>query len=101
MTIEISKEARKNAIESIERYFKENLADQMEEKLGNIAAGAILDFFLEEIGPVIYNKAVANVQECLQVRVMELDIDIHEDEFQYWRKNDRKPTAKKNSRSQP
>ncbi len=98
MTIEISKEARKNATESIERYFRENLADQMEDKLGNIAAGAILDFFLEEIGPVIYNKAVAHAQECLQVRVMELDIDIHEDEFQYWRKNERKPAAKKNSR---
>ncbi|MDB5847009.1 MAG: hypothetical protein JWP29_761, partial [Rhodoferax sp.] len=34
MTIEISKEARKEAIESIERYFREN----MEEKIGNIAA---------------------------------------------------------------
>ena len=84
MTIEISKEARQEAIASIERYFTEN----MEDKIGNIAAGALLGFILEEIGPVIYNKAVTDVQERLQARIMEVDIEIHEDEFQYWRKFD-------------
>ena len=84
MTIEISKEARKEAIASIERYFAEN----MEDKIGNIAAGALLGFILEEIGPAIYNKAVTDVQERLQSRIMEVDIEIHEDEFQYWRKFD-------------
>ena len=38
MTIEISKETGKEAIASIERYFQEN----MEERIGNIAAGALL-----------------------------------------------------------
>jgi len=85
MTIEISKEARKEAVASIERYFREN----MEERIGNIAAGALLGFFLEEIGPLVYNQAVADVQERLQARIIELDIEIHEDEFQYWRKFDR------------
>ena len=85
MSIEISKEARKEAIASIERYFQEN----RDEKIGNIAAGALLGFFLEELGPVVYNKAVADVQERLLTRVTEIDIEVHEDEFQYWRKFDR------------
>ena len=85
MTIELSKEARKEAIASIERYFREN----MEEKIGNVAAGGLLNFVLEEIGPSIYNKAVADVQERLQQRIAELDIEIHEDELQYLRKFDR------------
>ena len=85
MTIEISKEARKEAIASIERYFQENL----DEKIGNIAAGALLGYFLEELGPLVYNQAVADVQERLQARVAELDIEVHEDEFQYWRKFDK------------
>ena len=85
MTIEISKEARKEAIASIERYFQEN----MEERIGNIAAGALLGFILEEIGPLVYNKAVAEVQERLQSRISEIDIEVHEDEFQYWRKFDK------------
>jgi uncharacterized protein (DUF2164 family) len=80
MTIEIAKEARSQAIASIERYFREN----MDEPIGNITAGALLGFFLEEIGPVVYNKAVADVQERLQLRVMEVDLEVHEDEFQYW-----------------
>ena len=84
MTIEISKEAKKLAIASIERYFQEN----MDEKIGNIAAGALLGFFLEEIGPTIYNQAVVQVQERLQTRVMEVDLEVHEDEFGYWRKKD-------------
>jgi len=85
MSIELSKEARQEAIASIERYFREN----MDEPIGNIAAGALLGFLLEEVGPVIYNKAVADVQERLQARVSELDIEVHEDEFQYWRKYDK------------
>ncbi len=84
MTIEISKQARQQAVASIERYFQEN----MEEKIGNIAAGALLGFFLEELGPLVYNRAVADVQERLQARIMELDIEVHEDEFQYWRKHE-------------
>ena len=90
MTIELSKEARKEAISSIERYFAEN----MEEKIGNVAAGGLLGYFLEEIGPLVYNKAIADVQEKLQMRISELDIEIHEDEFQYWRKFDRQPKRK-------
>ncbi len=84
MNIEIPDDARKRAITSIERYFDEN----MEERIGNVAAGALLGFFLEEIGPLVYNRAVADVQERLQMRVMEVDIELHVDEFDYWRKYD-------------
>lgn len=91
MTIELTKEARAEAIKSIERYFQEN----MEERIGNIAAGALLSFFVEEVGPVIYNQAVLSVQERLQARVAEVDIEIHEDEFQYWRKFDNQRKGKK------
>jgi uncharacterized protein (DUF2164 family) len=90
MTIEIPREARKEAITSIERYFREN----MEEPIGNIAAGALLGYFLEEIGPLVYNQAVADVQERLQMRVSELDIEHHEDAFQYWRNFDRPGKAR-------
>ena len=85
MAIEIDKETRKQVLLSIERYFREH----MEEPIGNVTAGALLGFFLEEVGPLVYNKAVADVQERLQQRVMEVDIEVHEDEFQYWPKYDK------------
>ncbi len=90
MAIELSKEAKKEAVASIERYFQQN----MEERIGNLAAGALLGFFVEEIGPLIYNQAVADVQERLQARISEIDIEVHEDEFQYWRKYERQAKSK-------
>ena len=86
MTIELAKEVRAEAIKSIERYFEVH----MEERIGNIQAGALLAFFLEEIGPSVYNKAIADAQERMQMRATELDIECHEDEFRYWQKFDRK-----------
>jgi uncharacterized protein (DUF2164 family) len=80
MSIEIPREAREQAIASIQRYFDEN----MDERIGNIAAGGLLGFFLEEIAPLVYNRAVADVQERLRVRIDELDLEVHQDEFRYW-----------------
>ena len=82
MTITLNKDARATAVTSIERYFK----DEFDEKIGNIRAAALLNFFLEEIGPSVYNQAVAAVQERLIGRVTEVDIECHEDEFGYWMK---------------
>ncbi|MBS0469402.1 MAG: DUF2164 domain-containing protein [Proteobacteria bacterium] len=91
MPIELSKEVRKEAIASIERYFREN----MDEPIGNVAAGALLGFFLQEVGPSIYNQAVADAQERMQARVTELDIEVHEEEFQYWRKYQRQTQGRR------
>ena len=89
MSIELSKEDRQQAIASIERYFREH----MDTKIGNIAAGGLLGFLLEEVGPSIYNKAVIDVQAHLQARVSDVDFEVHEEEFSYWRNYDkqRKP----------
>ena len=82
MAVELAREVREEAIKSIERWFQQERG----ERIGNIAAGALLGFLLEEIGPSVYNKAVADVQERLGARIAELDIEVHEDEFGYWRK---------------
>lgn len=82
MSIELSKEARDEAISSIERYFQEEL----EQRIGNIAAGALLDFVLQEIGPCVYNQAVADVQERVQARLLEIDIELHKEPFTHGRR---------------
>ena len=82
MPIELPREARDQAIESIERWFEQEL----DQRIGNITAGSLLGFFLEEVGPLIHNQAVAKVQERLQERVQELDIEFDEVAFQYWRR---------------
>lgn len=81
MTIQLDREQRDQAVASIERWFRE----ERDEKIGNIAAGALLGFFLAEIGPTLYNRGVADVQERIRARVDEVDIEVHEDEFGYWK----------------
>jgi uncharacterized protein (DUF2164 family) len=95
MAVELAKDVHKEAVASVERYFQEN----MEERIGNIAASALLNFFIEEVGPSIYNKAVADVQERLQLRLSELDIEVHGEEFQYWHKYERASSLASEPRS--
>ncbi len=78
--IELDKQTRAQAVASIERWCREHL----DEPIGNVTASGLLGFLLEEIGPSIYNQAVADVQERLRTRIDELEIDVHEDEFRYW-----------------
>ncbi|MBP7451621.1 MAG: DUF2164 domain-containing protein [Ottowia sp.] len=85
MAIEISRQDRQQAIDSLMRYAAQNL----DEPMGNVAVGALLGFFLEEIAPLVYNQAVADVQGRLLARVQEVDLEVHQDAFQYWRKFDR------------
>lgn len=80
MSIELSKEVRADAIASIQQYFERNLP----EPVGEMPAGLLLNFFLEEIGPAVYNKAIADAQARLAVRVSDLSGELYEDEFQYW-----------------
>ena len=78
--LELEKEVRTQAITSIQRYFEENLT----EPIGNLPAGQLLDYFIEEIGPIIYNRAISDAQLRLQQRVLDLNGELFADEFQYW-----------------
>ena len=78
--IEFSKQARADAIASLQQYFERNLP----EPIGELAAGLLLNFFVEEIGPAIYNQAIRDAQTRMQQRVADLDGELFEDEFPYW-----------------
>ena len=80
ITIELSKQERADAIASIQKYFEE----EIREPLGELRAGLLLDFFVEEIGPAIYNKAIGDAQARLQQRVADREGELFADEFQYW-----------------
>ena len=90
-TIEISKQARTDAIASIQRYFEEN----MTEPIGEMPAGLLLNFFLEEIGPVIYNQAIHDAQARIQQRSADLDGELYADAFQYWARIDAKRKSRR------
>jgi uncharacterized protein (DUF2164 family) len=81
MTIELSKEKQEKLQNSIKRFFDEVL----EEDIGDLRASLVLDFCLKEIGPTIYNKAVADAQVFMQERIADLDATCYQTEFGYWK----------------
>ena len=80
MAIKLSQETSKQLHASIQRYFAENL----DQDIGDLKAGMLLDYVLKEIGPSIYNQAIADAQAYFQGRVVDLEAVCYEKEFTYW-----------------
>lgn len=82
MAIKLSKEAQQRLIASIKRY----CAEVMEQDVGDLKASLLLDFCVKEIGPTIYNQALADAQRYMQDGVADLDGSCGQLEFGYWSK---------------
>ncbi len=80
MTISLSDDVRKHAIASIRRYFDEEL----DQDVGDLKAGLLLDFMLEEIAPSVYNAAIADAQTFIRDRLADLEGVYSAPEFAYW-----------------
>lgn len=91
MITQLTKEKRAEAIASIKRYFEEELR----EPIGDLPAGLLLDFMVEEIGPAIYNMAIGDAQARMLSRVSDLNGELFSDEFQYWARRDAKRKARR------
>lgn len=81
MAIGLKPETTARFIESIKRYFVEALEDD----IGDLKASLLLEFVLREMGPGIYNQAVADAQARIQDMVMELDSSCYEADLGYWK----------------
>ena len=80
MSIKLGKETEDRLVASIRRYFDAN----MDEGIGDLPARMLLDFCVRELGPSIYNHAIADAQSAMQERIAELDVNCYEPEFSYW-----------------
>ena len=82
MAIALEPDDRKQALASLKRY----VAKEIEAEISDIQAIGLLDFFLAEIGPSVYNGAVADAQTFLRDRLADLEATCYEPEFTYWPK---------------
>jgi uncharacterized protein (DUF2164 family) len=94
VTLELDKQQRAAALSSLKRYFEENLSS-IDALIGDLPASQLLSFFLEEIGPVIYNQAIGDAQIRLSQRVTDLNGELYSDEFQYWPRADAKRKSRR------
>ena len=80
MKIQLSDDVRKQAITSVRRYF----STELDQDIGELKAGLLLDFVLQEIGPSIYNKAIGDAQTYMRDRVADLEAVCSAPEFTFW-----------------
>lgn len=81
MTIELDQEVERRLLASIKRYF----AEELDSEIGDLKATLALRFVLREIGPAIYNRAVADVTRHLREVVDEIDGVCFEPESGFWK----------------
>ncbi|HEX5439193.1 MAG TPA: DUF2164 domain-containing protein [Gemmatimonadaceae bacterium] len=76
-SITISDDARTQAIAALRQY----CADNMDEEIGELKAMLLLDFILAELGPTIYNQAIADARAFLEERIADLAAVCYRQEF--------------------
>lgn len=81
MAIKLDPDAESRMLESIKRFFSEEL----EQEVGDLKARAVLDFCIQEVGPSVYNQAIADAQTFLERAVSDLGGVQFEPEFDYWK----------------
>ena len=82
MAIKLQKVSEKYLIDSIKRFFAESMNDD----IGDLKASLVLDFCMREIGPTIYNQAIADAQTYIQEKASDLGGARFEAEFDFWKK---------------
>ena len=82
MAIELSKDAEKYLLGSVKRF----LSEELDEEIGDLKAGRVLAFMLKEVGPSVYNQAMADAQGWMKEKVEELGDARYEPEFDFWKR---------------
>ena len=69
MTLELEEQRRKRLLGDIQAFFEAKLDDD----IGDLKARLVLDFFMNEIAPEVYNQALGDAQAWMQDRLQYLD----------------------------
>lgn len=80
--MKLDPDTEKYLLESIKRFF----AEELETDIGDLKATRVLDYFAAEVGPSIYNQAIADAQAYFADKTADLAGVHYEPEFDYWKK---------------
>ncbi len=72
--IEFSKEEKEVITRKIQRYFK----DELDQEIGQFDAEFLMDFFSEEIGAYFYNMGLRDAQILLKGKLEDISEAIYE-----------------------
>lgn len=82
MVIKLDPQTEAHLLGSIRRFF----AEELEQDIGDLKAMAVLEYFVREVGPSVYNQAIADAQQSMERAVTDLAGARYEPEFDFWTK---------------
>ncbi len=75
--LRLAEPVREQAVASLRTYSAENFDDE----LSDLQATLLLDHILADIGPAIYNQALADARTYVEERAADLDASLQKAEF--------------------
>lgn len=76
MRLKLSAERRALLVKALARHFKA----EFDEPLSDFRAQGLIDFFLAELGPPVYNQGVRDAAAFIQGKLNDIDGEIYEPE---------------------
>ena len=76
LRIKLSVDRRATLIKLLKGFYKENF----DEELSEYRAERLLDFFIKQLGPPIYNQAIADARAFMYEKLEDLDVEFYEPE---------------------
>ena len=76
LRIKLSDERRTIILRTLTEFYKENF----DENLSAFRAERLLDFFVKQLGPPIYNQAIADARAFMFEKLEDLDVEYYEPE---------------------
>jgi uncharacterized protein (DUF2164 family) len=74
MRIRLSPDRRSALLRTLKAWF----ADEMDEPLSDFRAEALLDLFVRELGPPVYNQGVRDACAAMQEKLGDLEGEVYE-----------------------
>jgi uncharacterized protein (DUF2164 family) len=82
MAIELTKEETQEIVPSLQKYFREEL----EQEIGDMQARFLLDYILKEIAPLAYNRGVKDAESYFRSKLEDLPAVCFEEGMAFWRR---------------
>jgi uncharacterized protein (DUF2164 family) len=76
MRIRLSDDRRAQLLRSIRQHF----LDDFDEAISDFRAEALLDFFVKELGPPVYNQGVRDAAQYIQEKLSDIEGEVYERE---------------------
>jgi uncharacterized protein (DUF2164 family) len=74
--IRLSPERRGGLLSALKKYF----TGEFDEPLSDFRAAGLLDFFMRELGPAVYNQGVRDAAAYMQEKLADIEGEIYERE---------------------